>query len=321
MKDNLLQAIGVPFSALLSVVFGLFLASLPIGAFVFFETDLGGDINYEFPLFGLALFEGTPLYWYPVDISVGDAFAAVWATYVVLFVVSFLGPGGDFLKSLTPAITAGRLSSQNDMFGVTKWFSVLVLVSALLIAVQGHFEIQLDPPYAKNDLVQFLTVTVAPIPEELAFRALLLGVPLFLAYSWSASPRHFVACMWRPSRLRITHYKKAAALVVITAAGFGLAHVAAEDSWGPGKFAQASAAGLVLGWVYIRYGLAAAILVHWGANYFVFAYANLIAQAQAVSVQAAFSHQLMSSLEVILLAAGAASIAAMVSRRLLAPRP
>ena len=35
---------------------------------------------------------------------------------------------------------------------------------------------------------------------------------------------------------------------------FGFAHIAFADSWSEGKFAQATAGGLILGWVYVRYG-------------------------------------------------------------------
>ena len=80
------------------------------------------------------------------------------------------------------------------------------------------------------------------------------------------------------------------------------------DSWSEGKFAQAAASGIILGWAYIRYGFVAALLIHWATNYFVFSYANFISQLNFVSIEDAFSHSLMSSLELLFLVSGALSI-------------
>jgi hypothetical protein len=82
-SNKILQYVGIPFTALLSVIFGLLLISFPIGIYVFFETDIGGDINYEFPLTHLDLFEGTELYQTPFDVSIGDAFVVLWVLYLV----------------------------------------------------------------------------------------------------------------------------------------------------------------------------------------------------------------------------------------------
>ena len=73
-SNKIFQALGIPFTALVSVIFGLLLVSFPIGIFVVFESEIGGDINYEYPLTHLELFDGTELYQAPSDISIGDAF-------------------------------------------------------------------------------------------------------------------------------------------------------------------------------------------------------------------------------------------------------
>ena len=57
-SNKILQALGIPFTALLSVIFGLLLVSFPIGIFVVFESEIGGDINYEYPLTHLELLMG-----------------------------------------------------------------------------------------------------------------------------------------------------------------------------------------------------------------------------------------------------------------------
>ena len=47
---NLIQTIGIPYSALISIVFGLMIVSFPIGAYVVFDSELGDDIDFGFPL-------------------------------------------------------------------------------------------------------------------------------------------------------------------------------------------------------------------------------------------------------------------------------
>ena len=308
-SNKLLQSIGIPFTALLSVIFALLLVSFPIGIYVFFETDIGGDINYEFPLTHLDLFKGTELYQTPFDVSIGDTFVVLWAVYLVLFVIAILGPKKDFLKALSPVISFGKYDAGlNCMIGITKWFSILILISALINFVQEGMGFDIVPPLADNDLVQFFYVSLAPLMEEFGFRLILLGIPLFAMYSSRPSAKYFVKCLWMPANLDITDPKKALFLIVFVGALFGFAHIAFGDSWSEGKFAQATASGIILGWVYLRYGFIASLLIHWATNYFVFSYANFISQINEISIEDAFSHSLMSTLEILLLIAGAFSI-------------
>ena len=48
--DNIIHGIGIPFSALTSVIFGLMIVSFPLGAYAIFNSDIGGDIDYNVPL-------------------------------------------------------------------------------------------------------------------------------------------------------------------------------------------------------------------------------------------------------------------------------
>ena len=308
-SNKILQYIGIPFTALLSVIFGLLLISFPIGIYVFFETDIGGDINYEFPLTHLDLFEGTELYQTSFDVSIGDTFVVLWVLYLVFFVIAILGPKQDFLKTLSPIISFGKYDVKlNYMVGITKWFSILILISVLINFIQEGMGFDIVPPPTDNDLIQFFYVSLAPLIEEFGFRLILLGIPLFALYSSKSSIKYFIKCLWRPDNLDIVDSKKALSLIIFVGILFGFAHIAFGDSWSEGKFAQATASGIILGWVYLRYGFVASLLIHWATNYFVFSYANFISQINTISIEDAFSHSLMSTLEILLLVAGAFSI-------------
>ena len=316
VSNKILQSIGIPFTALLSVIFGLLLVSFPIGIYVIFETDVGGDINFEYPLTHLELFAGTAFYQSPLDVSIGDAFVVLWTFYLILFVIAILGPRRDFLKTLSPIISLGEYDTRvNYMIGITKWFSILILISTLINFVQEGIGLEIVPPLAENDLIQFFYVTLAPIVEEFGFRLFLVGIPLFVMYSARPSLKYFVRCLWSPANLDIYDAKKAFFLIIFVGVLFGFAHIAFSDSWSTGKFAQAAASGIILGWVYLRYGFVASIMIHWAANYFIFSYANFISQLNTISIEDAFSHSLMSTLEILLLVAGIFSITVLCVHR------
>jgi len=315
-SNKILQALGIPFTALLSVIFGLLLVSFPIGIFVVFESEIGGDINYEYPFTHLELFDGTEMYQASIDVSIGDVFVILWTFYVVIFVIAMLGPKHGFLKSLSPIISLGKYAPKsNYLISVTTWFSILILISILINFVQEQFGIVTIPPPVDNDLIQFFYVSIAPLVEEFGFRLILIGVPLFFIYSHKSSAKYFIKCLWNPSTLDIHNSKKAIFLIVFVGIIFGFAHVALGEPWSEGKFAQAAASGIILGWVYLRYGFVSSLLIHWATNYFIFSYAIFISQLNYISIEDAFSHSLMSSLELLFLITGALSISILFVNR------
>ncbi len=315
-SNKILQLIGIPFTALLSVIFGLLVVSFPIGIYVVFNTEIGGDINFEYPLTHLDLFKNAEFYQAPLDVSIGDVFVVLWTLYLVLFVIAFLGPRCDFLKSFSPIISFGRYNPHvNYMLGITKWFSILVLISVVINFVQEKIGLEIVPPLVENDLILFFYVTLAPLLEEFGFRLVLIGIPLFALYSTKPSLKYFVKCLWRPDNLDIYDAKKAFFLIVFVGVLFGFAHIAFSDSWSTGKFTQSAAGGLILGWVYLRYGFVASLLIHWATNYFIFSYAHFISQINAISIEDAFLHSLMSTLEILLLITGALSVAVLFVHR------
>ena len=84
------------------------------------------------------------------------------------------------------------------------------------------------------------------------------------------------------------------------------------EPWSDGKFAQATISGIIIGWVYYRYGLISAILVHWATNYFIYSYLFFISDLNQISIQNAISHSMIGTLEIILVVTGVISIAMIV---------
>ena len=314
--NKILQLFGIPFTALLSVLFGLLVISFPIGIYIVFETDVGDDINYDYPITHLDIFHNTNFYQSSFELSIGDVFVILWMFYLAIFVFSILGPKQNFLKSISSLISMGIYDVKlNYMFAITKWLSVLVLISALINFIQESFGIITVPPLGDNNLIQFFYVSLAPLLEEFVFRIILVGIPLFVLYSSRSSLRYFLKCLWTPSSLNILDSKKAIFIIIFVGIAFGFAHIAFGDSWSEGKFAQATVGGIILGWVYFRYGIVVSLLIHWATNYFIFAYAYFISQINYVSLETAFSHPLMFTLELIFLSSGILAVSILILNR------
>ncbi|MFB5610182.1 MAG: type II CAAX prenyl endopeptidase Rce1 family protein [Nitrosopumilaceae archaeon] len=315
--NKALQGLGIPYAALISIVFGMMVLSFPIGAFVVFNSNIGNEINFEYPLSGFNFFLGGIGFEVPIEFELGDAFIVIWILFLILFTISFLGPKRDLLKTLTPMIAEGKQPLESNYLVTTiKWFSILVLISGMINFVQESVGITIEAPAAQNELIRFYDVTIAPIIEEIGFRVLLIGLPLFVFYSHKTSFSHFFKSLWNPSdNLDVFDSRKAIILIVVVAVFFGVAHILSGEPWSTGKFTQATVGGIIIGWVYFRMGLVSAILIHWATNYFVFSYVYMISDFAEVTVEQAFEHSLMMTFEILFIALGIISIAIMFLNR------
>ena len=254
---NVLQTIGIPYSALISIIFGLMIVSFPIGAYVVFNSEIGDNIDFGFPLEKFDLFIAGINMEIPFEYQIGDAFVVVWCVFAVLFTIAIIGPKKSFLGSISGLLIREKnLTDANYLITIIKWFSVLVVISGVINFVQESFGIVTEPPESTNDLILFLAVTIAPIIEEIGFRVILIGIPLFLIYSFKTSIRSFFHVLWHPyENLHIVDNKKAILLIVLVGIFFGAAHIISGEPWSSGKFAQAAVSGIIIGWVYYRYCL------------------------------------------------------------------
>jgi len=149
------------------------------------------------------------------------------------------------------------------------------IVYVLLLIVSGFVPeaptgtLPLPPWY------QYFALANASVYEEFVSRWMFIGVPLFLASlamqgdaaggkALTNAARHLVGGAVNRDSPRMLVIL-AAALVVLSSVVFGLAHVPA---WGPWKFLPAMVAGLGMGYLFVRRGLLAAILLHFATDYF-----------------------------------------------------
>lgn len=308
--DKLLRVIAIPYSALVSVIFGMMIISFPIGAYVVFNSNIGKEINFQYPLDGLNVFLGGIGTKLPIHFEIGDGFIVIWCVYLVLFTISLKGPQRNLMKALSLVMVEGWQNIKNSaLLSMITWFSILIVISVIIDFIQSSFGINIKPPESQNRLIQFFQITASPLSEEVGFRILLIGLPLFVMFSHKASLKHFFKSLWQPSKnLEITNYKKVIALILTVAIFFGVAHIISGTPWSAGKFAQASVAGIIIGWVYFRYGFAPAILIHWATNYFIFSYVFFISEMTQTTITNEFSNPFSNTLEVLLLVAGGIAI-------------
>lgn len=284
------------------------LISFPVGAYVVFNSDIGKEINFDFPINGIDVFVAGIGLKIPIQFELGDGFIVIWCAYLVLFAISLLGPKSNFSKALSSLMSEGWHNIKNNyLLGMITWFSILIVVSVAIDSIQQSLGVLTEPPEFQNKLIQFFRITASPLTEEIGFRMFLIGLPLFAMFATKVSIGSFFKSLWHPSQnLEITNYKKVLGLIIAVGIFFGAAHIISGSPWSTGKFAQAAISGVIIGWVYVRHGLAPAILLHWATNYVIFSYVFSMSDIDQTSNEA--SNPFLNTLEVLFLISGTLAI-------------
>ena len=163
-QKKILQWLGIPYGALISVIFCLMVFSFPIGAYLVFNSEIGDDITYEYPMEKFGFFLAGIGFDAPIQFELGDGFIFLWCIFLILFAIAILGPKKNFVNVIQSIISKGEYQIQDSyMIAIIKWFSILVIVSGVIVTVQEFAGIPLEQPEAPNNLLQFFNVTLAPI--------------------------------------------------------------------------------------------------------------------------------------------------------------
>lgn len=212
--------------------------------------------------------------------------AVIFGIYLYLFL--FHGRRTYRVLRLPPEHIARKFGSRSPVLAVGQLYMALlffVFVYWTFILPYG-FGIKPGAPAGFDQLEEwyrlFIAVSAA-VWEELAFRLLLIGVPMALGslvmrlpQALSESPAN------NPSRARYVAGSikylfggqvregsprgaiyLGAALLLLSSAIFGFIHI---PGWGEWRFVDASIAGLALGYLFLRHGIWAAILLHFSVN-------------------------------------------------------
>ncbi|MFN4336408.1 MAG: CPBP family intramembrane glutamic endopeptidase [Candidatus Nitrosocaldus sp.] len=247
-------------AALTVLIAVMMFISYPLGAYLVFHTSMGS--GYREPIDEFYMFMPLPVH-VQVKISVGDLFILLWCTYLLLFTILLLSPK-SILSSIVRLVSNSTTVRGNDLTITIAWFSIFVASSTAIDLVQSMFGIEMGSLEYDDRLRYFVDATITPFREELGFRLILIGIPAYLFLAKQGST--LLSVLWRPYEY-VRHDKSIYMLIVGSAVLFGFAHIIFSTGWGYGKVTQATLGGLILGWLYYRYGLHTAIIAHWAANY------------------------------------------------------
>jgi hypothetical protein len=268
--DGPSQVVVLVFAASLLFTVGLLFLSIPAGVYAFFFTQLSNS-GYNW------MTGGHPVLWIgpgalilPFEVSLGATFLAVTITYVLMLGYSYIQRSSPF-KALRDAFQSGVASFFESPFFVTVIsIGFLVFTASVIDAVVSGTAPAADP------LLYLSSLSEAPLFEELGFRVMIIGLAVALI-TLATGHRGVLKALWRPSsavgqesRGRAVTFILAG-LLGFSAVIFGVTHVL--YGWSSGKFFEATYGGLVLGYVYIKYGFHVSVLTHWGVNYFGSAFA------------------------------------------------
>ncbi len=252
IKDGLYQFLLLLYSGLILVIATSMLLSFAIGAYTVFNTDID-TITYQYRLDKL-------------NIELGEYFIVLWCIYLSLFSI-LLFKDKEITSALLLAIRERSNPEYNKLAMIIVWFSILLLGSKVINYIQQLFGIEIGNIKEDNILLKFLNLTIAPLNEEFIFRVALIGIPIYLFINKRYGVKEFINIVWNPSKIKS---RRIIILIIGSAIIFGLLHVL--SGWDYGKLTQSTFAGIILGYVYYKFGLHASIILHWSTNYFLTSY-------------------------------------------------
>ena len=250
-----------------------------------------------------------------ITINFFSSFILFWSLSLIIFII---GSVMSFKKN-TLVINRNNNSSHVNMILLTiQWFTIIVFLSMLISFLQSKIGINVYPPIF-DTMINFFHITKAPIIEELGFRSLLIGLPIFLINS-KPDLIYLFKILYCPYK-HIQNNKKYYYIILVSGFIFGLSHVLFADSWNMGKIPQATLSGIILGWIYFRYGLILSILVHWSINYFIFSYMFFISYITNTPLDHILSNQSIIVLEIILIITGIISLLLILLKEYIKKKP
>jgi hypothetical protein len=274
--------------------------SFPAGLYTVFEAHLSSNYTASTPVIGINYdFEFATLL-VPVAGNFGELFVVVSAIYLG-FLLLAASQGTGLLKALRASVSTGyRALFTNTLTATLVLLGATSLVTVLVDTLQTDAGIPTGS-LTGDPFFLLMNYTLAPLTEETTFRVIMIGVPvliLSLIMFRDFSPLKAARALWRPSSVwdveedegvvTVRSFKDATpslfpdssdslkvrairpvvyAFLFISSFIFGYAHYASGAGWGPGKISEAALAGLALGYLYVKYGFLADVLLHWSINY------------------------------------------------------
>ena len=257
--------------ALLLFTAVLVIASFPVGIYTIFFTTLSNQFNAASVIQGVYIFIGPVEAVLPLPGSMGGFFIGLSVVYAAMIALA-ARQGRGMLSAVKASFSEGVGALFSNTFFATL-FSIGFLAFTILVIDSVETSGGIPIGSLSGDAMQlFMSLTIAPLREELGFRMIMVGLPalaLCLGRSWTQA----LKSLWRPSAayegdVNATYSQAIIALAAaVSSISFGAVHVLSGAGWEIGKLPEAAFAGAVLCYVYIKYGFHVAVLTHWGIDY------------------------------------------------------
>lgn len=260
------------FIILLTFTVALVALAFPAGAYSVYSGRLSQNFTAS-SLIRPYLWIGPALQTTPLVVGAGVAFAVLTVVYAAFLLYSWVqreNPIRAISKSFKEGF--GTLTSSP--------FLVIILSIGFLNFTAAMIDVAVSATgtpiggLAGDPLELLIGFAYAPLAEELGFRVLLIGLVAFIL-SLSRPWKSALAALWRPSKaIEGLAVGSGASIIIWAATGFsavtfGACHVVCGGgSWDIGKLPEAIYGGLVLGYLYVKYGFHVALLAHWGVDFF-----------------------------------------------------
>lgn len=204
----------------------------------------------------------------------------------------------DGKKSIISVIRTFGDIRENSFISLTSYTNATLIIIILIQALQEKVGVETGHLTYKNELVKYLSVAMAPLIEEIGFRIFIIGILITCIYVGLMGLRNvrfsdILKTLIYPSYgeekvIECTGinllYKPAIIAIVISSIIFGLIHYLYGSGWEIGKITTATIAGLLLGYLYYKYGLPASIMSHYTFNHLLTTYYYLGEQSLQVLI-------------------------------------
>jgi len=194
-----------------------------------------------------------------VTVLSGWSLQAYWIVIVVSIVVSSMYALYKFINAL---MKKEKTEPENTgMFWVSNSICFSLFFAFILAIVLSILGQEMTSPFddISDTELMFLSANAA-LWEEILSRVLIIGVPMALASIVVTKKASALKCLFGGFEFSLF----AVILIVLSSILFGLAHSGWDQSW---KILQTGVLGLFLGYVFVRFGLYASILLHFITNY------------------------------------------------------
>jgi hypothetical protein len=153
-------------------------------------------------------------------------------------------------------------SEDDATFWVTISFAVMIFINFITVAILLGTGNGPTTPDLGDNLSQMFSLADAAVWEEVIARLLYIGVPMTIISIFVTKKKDSLKCLLGGFGMS----KAALIFIIISGIIFGLAHSPGWDGqvW---KVVTAAMMGLLLGYVFVRFGLYASILLHFVNDY------------------------------------------------------